>query len=46
MGNDWEVKLEGDNDSSDMKDESDTPENSPFAVLKDLDLDFSEDKDE
>lgn len=46
MGNDWEVKLEGDNDSSDMKDESDTPENSPFAVLKDLDLDFPEDKDE
>lgn len=46
MGNDWEVKLEGDVDSSDINDESDTPENSPFAVLKDLDLDFSDNEDE
>ena len=45
-GNDWEVKLEGETDSSNKKDEADTSENSPFAILKDLDLDFSEDENE
>jgi len=45
-GNDWEVKLEGETDSSNKKDETDTSENSPFAILKDLDLDFSEDENE
>lgn len=45
-GNDWEVKLEGETDSSNNKDDADTSENSPFAILKDLDLDFSKDENE
>jgi len=45
-GNDWEVKLEGEADSSNNKDDADTSENSPFAILKDLDLDFSKDENE
>src|SRR5690625_121617 len=45
-GNHWEVKLEGETDSSNNKDDADTSENSPFAILKDLDLDFSKDENE
>ena len=45
-GNDWEFKLEGETDSSNNKDDADTSENSPFAILKDLDLDFSKDENE
>jgi len=44
-GKDWELKLEGDSETSNS-DESEMPENSPFAVLKDLDLNLSDDKDE
>lgn len=45
-GNDWELILEEDADSSKSNDASDTPENSPFAMLKDLDFDFSDDEEE
>lgn len=41
-GTGWEVTLEG--DDSEENSESETPENSPFSVLKDLDL-FDEEEE-
>ncbi len=42
-GKDWELKLEGE-DSSESAEESEVPQNSPFSILKDLDLFDEEDK--
>ena len=45
-GNDWELILEENAGTSKSNGASDTPENSPFAMLKDHNFDFSDYEDE